>query len=83
MSQREFMIILAHAHVCSACRSKVLAAPGSVLASRPLTEVEKERLTGLEAEDFITPDALARATGISPADLNAYQDEAVVRLRHL
>ncbi len=83
MSQREFLIVLAHAHVCSACRGKLLADPGPALAIRPLTETERERLSGLKDEDFITPDALARAAGISPTDLNAYQDEAVVRLRHL
>jgi hypothetical protein len=83
MSQREFMIVLAHTHVCSACRGRLLADPVPALASRPLTTDEKERLAGLKFEDFITPDALARAAGISLADLNVYQDEAVVRLRHL
>jgi hypothetical protein len=83
MSHREFLIVLTHAHVCSACRGKLLANPGPTLASRPLSEIERERLTGLKDEDFITPDALARAAGVSPDDLNAYQDEAVVRLRHL
>jgi hypothetical protein len=83
MSQREFMIVLAHTHVCSACRSRLLADSAPVLASRPLTAEEKARLAGLKYEDFITPDVLARAAGISLDDLNLYQDEAVVRLRHL
>lgn len=83
MSQREFLIVLAHTHVCSACRGRLLANPGAALAGRPLTAGEKETLGRLKFEDFITPDALTHAAGITTADLDAYRDEAVVRLRHL
>lgn len=77
------MIVLAHTHVCSACRGRLLADPVPALANHPLTTEEKERLAGLKFEDFITPDALVRAADIALAELNIYQDEAVVRLRHL
>jgi hypothetical protein len=83
MSQREFMIVLAHAHVCSACRSRLLADPAGIFASRPLTQTEKETLGRLKFEDFITPDLLARAVGTTAAELDAYRDQPVVRLRHL
>ncbi len=83
MSQREFMIVLAHTHVCSACRDQLLNRPTAALASRPLTAAEKEALGALKFENFLTPDALAHAAGIRAADLDAYRDEAVVRLRHL
>ncbi len=83
MSQREFMIVLAHAHVCSACRSRLLDNPSAVLASRSLTPAEQETLGRLKFEDFITPDLLAHAAGSSVAELDQYRDQPVVRLRHL
>ena len=83
MSQREFMIVLAHTHVCSACRGHLLDNPAATLAGRPLTADEKKTLAELKFEDFLTPEALSRAAGITAADLDTYRDEAVVRLRHL
>ncbi len=83
MSQREFMIVLAHAHVCGACRARLLADAAAVSTGRPLSEDEKEVLGRLKFEDFITPDTLARAAGCTVADLDAYRDQPVVRLRHL
>ena len=83
MSQREFMIILAHTHACSACRGRLLDNPSSLLGSRSLTSAEKETLQGLKHEDYLTPDTLSRAAGITVSDLDAYQDVGVVRLRHL
>ena len=83
MSQREFMIVLAHTHVCSACRGRLLDKPASVLGNRSLTAAEKETLQNLKHEDYLTPDILSRAAGITVGDLDAYQDSGVVRLRHL
>lgn len=83
MSQRELMIVLAHAHVCAACRDRLLVDPAAVTAGRPLTPDEKRALSQLTFEDFITPDTLARATGCAAAELDAYRDQPVVRLRHL
>ena len=83
MSQREFMIVLAHSHVCSACRGRLLDNPASILSNRALTSAEKETLQGLKYENYLTPDALSRAAGVPVSDLDAYQDEGVVRLRHL
>ena len=83
MSQREFMIVLAHTHVCTLCRSRLLADAEAVLAGRPLTAAEKDRLSRLQFEDYLTPDTLTRAVGVSPAELEAYRDQGVVRLRHL
>jgi hypothetical protein len=83
MSQREFMIVLAHTHVCSACRGRLLDNPASALNNRALTAAEKETLQGLKYEDYLTPDTLCRAAGIAVADLEVYQDMGVVRLRHM
>jgi hypothetical protein len=83
MSQREFMIVLAHTLACSACRGRLLDNPASLLSSRSLTSTEKETLESLRYEDYLTPDTLSRAAGIPMSDLEAYQDEGVVRLRHL
>lgn len=83
MSQREFMIVVAHAHVCSACRSRLLSDPPAVLVHHALAPAEREVLGRLQFEDFITPDTLAHATGTSVAELDAYRDQPVVRLRHL
>ncbi len=83
MSQREFMIVLAHAHVCGACRDKLLATPQAVFIGRALSQDEKEKLTGLEFADFITPDRVAHAVGREAAELDAYRDQPIVRLRHL
>ena len=83
MSQREFMIVLAHTHACSACRGRLLDNPASVLGNRSLTAAEKETLQNLKYEDYLTPDILSRAAGITVGDLDAYQDSGVVRLRHL
>lgn len=83
MSQREFMIVLAHAHICGACRDKLISTPGAVFSGRALSPDEKARLTDLQFADFITPDTLARATGSQVAELDAYREQPVVRLRHL
>jgi hypothetical protein len=83
MSQREFMIILAHTHACSACRGRLLDNPAAMLGNRALTSAEKETLQDLKYEDYLTPDTLCRAAGITVGDLDAYQDSGVVRLRHL
>lgn len=83
MSRREFMIILAHSHNCGMCRAKLLANASDILASRSLTESERETLSGLHFEDFITPDGLARAANVTKADLEMFAGEPVVRLRHL
>ena len=83
MSQREFMIVLAHTLACSVCRGRLLDNPASLLSSRSLTSAEKETLQGLKYEDYLTPDTLCRAAGITVGDLDAYQDSGVVRLRHL
>ncbi|OQA43346.1 MAG: hypothetical protein BWY52_01895 [Chloroflexi bacterium ADurb.Bin325] len=83
MSQREFMIILAHTHICTACRTRLLEDPQGVLPGRPLSAEERERLAGLKFEDYLTPEALTRAVGVTVADLEAYRDQGVVRLRHL
>jgi len=83
MSQREFMIVLAHTHVCSGCRGRMLDNPASMLSSRALTSAEKETLQGLKFEDYLTPNTLSRAAGLTAGELEAYQDTAVVRLRHL
>lgn len=83
MSRREFMIVLAHGHNCGMCRAKLLENAATVLASRSLSEAEKETLASLKSEDFITPDGLARAAHVERADLEIFAGEPVVRLRHL
>jgi hypothetical protein len=83
MSQREFMIVLAHSENCGMCRAKLLANPAAVLSNRSLNEDEKEVLSGLKFEDFITTESLARAARIARAELDRYAGEPVVRLRHL
>lgn len=83
MSQREFLIVVAHTHVCTLCRGRLLADPDAVLAGRPLSAEEKERLSRLKFEDYLTPDTLTRVLGLKPAELDAYRDQGVVRLRHL
>lgn len=83
MSQRELLIILAHTHVCEACRSRLLVDPEAVLAARPLTPAERESLSRLKPEDYATADSLGHAAGIAADDLQAFRSEAVVRLRHL
>ena len=59
MSQREFMIILAHTHACSACRGRLLDNPAAMLGNRALTSAEKETLQDLKYEDYLTPDTLS------------------------
>jgi hypothetical protein len=83
MSQREFMIVLAHTGNCGMCRAKLLDDPAGVMASRSLTEEEKTVLAGLKYEDFLTPETLARAAKVGRGELERYGAEPVVRLRHL
>ena len=82
MSQRELLLVLTHAQGCSACRGRLLADPISVTRSRALNEDEKEMLTRLKTADFVTPDTLARATGVTVSQLEEYQNHPVTRLRH-
>jgi hypothetical protein len=83
MSQREFLIVLAHTGNCGMCRARLLSDPAAVMASRSLTEEEKTALAGLKFEDFLTPELLARAAGVGRDELERYGGEPVVRLRHL
>ncbi|HEX9115915.1 MAG TPA: hypothetical protein VGA61_07600 [Anaerolineae bacterium] len=82
MSQREVLIVLAHALSCSMCRSRLLEKPTAVLRGRALTEAERECLSKLTDKDFVSAELLAGSTGTTSADLHAYTDHAVVRLRH-
>ncbi len=36
----------------------------------------------LTSEDFLTPDRLAKAAGVTIAELAEYRDHPIVRLRH-
>jgi hypothetical protein len=82
MSQKEVFIVLAHALSCSACRSRLLEQPQSVLRGRALTDAEKETISRLTEKDFVTTELLAHGSGTSASDLRAFADHAVVRLRH-
>ncbi len=83
MSQREFMIVLAHTGNCGMCRGRLLDEPIAIFHGRSLSDAEKEVLSGLKFEDFLTPDSLSRAAHVTRADLERYSGEPVVRLRHL
>jgi hypothetical protein len=83
MSQREFMIVLAHTGNCGACRARLLGDPATVFTGRSLSDHEKELLSGLKFEDFITPDSLSRAAHVTRDELERFSGEPVVRLRHL
>ncbi len=82
MSQKEVLIVLAHALSCPMCRSKMLDQPEVVFRGRALTEQEREELGKLTEKDFLTAELLARGSGTRADDLRAYADHAVVRLRH-
>ncbi len=82
MSQREVLIVLAHALGCTACRQRLLDQPNSVLRGRALSAEEKEGLARLKAGDFVTTELLARAAGVRVDDLVEYRDHPVARLRH-
>lgn len=82
MSQREVLIVLAHALSCSVCRGRLLETPQTVLRGHALTDAEKETLSKLTGKDFVSADLLAGSTGTTKADLQTYADHAVVRLRH-
>jgi hypothetical protein len=60
----------------------LLADPTSVIRGRSLSDDEKDALARLKAEDFITPETLARATGCTTNQLEEYQNHPVTRLRH-
>ena len=83
MSQREFMIVLAHTGNCGMCRARLLGNSTSVFSGRSLSEGEREILSGLKFEDFLTPDSLARAARVGRDELERFSGEPVVRLRHL
>jgi hypothetical protein len=82
MSQRELLIVIAHAHQCDACRSRLIGKPERVLTGRALTEEELAVLRKLTLDDFLTPSRLASAAGVSSGELASYQDHPIVRLRH-
>jgi len=83
MSQREFMIVLAHAHNCGMCRARLLANSTTLLVSRSLSEAERQVLAELDNDDFLTPESLARAAKVPRRELESFSGEPVVRLRHL
>jgi hypothetical protein len=82
MSQREVLIVLAHALSCSTCRERMFEKPDAVFRGRALSSEEKESLSKLSSGDFVTAQLLARAMGIRVDELQAYSDHPVARLRH-
>jgi hypothetical protein len=83
MSQRELLLMLAHAQMCAACRDRLAANPSAVFSGHFLTAAERETLAKLPPEAFVTPEALARAAGVAMGQLEEYRDHPVTRLRHL
>ncbi len=83
MSQREMLLVLAHAQLCTACRERLLTSPQAVFSGRMLTDAEKEALLRLKESDFFTSERLAATTGNSVAEINEYGNHPVARLRHL
>ncbi len=82
MSQREVLIVLAHAMGCTACRQRLLERPNTVFSGRALSPAEKEGIARLKESDFVTPELLARAAGVQVEELQEYRDHPVARLRH-
>ncbi len=82
MSQREFLLVLAHAHNCTPCRGRLVREPAAVFTGRALTPEERETLERLQLDDFITPERLAKAAAITVAQIDEYKDHPVARLRH-
>jgi hypothetical protein len=82
MSHREVLIMLAHALDCGACRERLLREPAKVFSGRPLTADEKDALTHLTSQDFVTEMVLARKAGTTVEELHGYRDHPVSRLRH-
>jgi hypothetical protein len=83
VSHREYMIVLAHTHVCGMCRQRLLEDLTAAVSGRSLSEEERTLLASLKFEHYLTPDTLARAASVTAEELDAFRDEAVVRLRHL
>ncbi len=83
MSQRELLLVLAHAHGCHACLSRLLADPAAITRGRSLSQAEKDVLSQLKSEDFMTPELLSKAAGVTASQLEEYRDHPVTRLRHL
>jgi len=82
VSQREVLIVLAHARQCEPCRRRLLSTPASVLAGRALTAEEKGALSQLSSDMFIDAERLATTAGCSAQEIEEYRDHPVVRLRH-
>jgi hypothetical protein len=59
-----------------------LSAPDRISRGRALTSEEIAMLGELTFEDFLTPDRLAKAAGVTIAELAEYRDHPIVRLRH-
>ncbi len=83
MSQREFLLVLAHAHGCHACLSRLLADPAAITRGRSLSQAERDLLGQLKSNDFMTSELLSKATGVTVLQLEEYRDHPVARLRHL
>ena len=82
MSQREVLIMLAHARWCATCRAKLLTEPLPLFVGRALSDDEKTLLANLKADAFASPARLVQQTGFSLDELDTYAAHPVVRLRH-
>ena len=82
MSRREMLLVLAHAQHCGSCRTRMLSEPERVFVGHALTADEIASLAELSPDDFMTPDKLASAAGVTASELAEYQDHPIVRLRH-
>jgi hypothetical protein len=60
----------------------MLSEPERVFVGRALTADEIASLARLSPDDFITPNKLASAAGVTSTALAEYQDHPIVRLRH-
>jgi len=82
MSQREVLLVLAHAQQCERCRTRMLEEPDRILIGRALSQDESAMLGKLAAEDFLTPQTLAKAAGVPASSIAEYSNHPIVRLRH-
>lgn len=78
----DLAILLSHAIQCEPCRDRLLVEPERVVVGRKISNEQRARLGQLTPEDFENSGALAAATGIDIAELQAALDHPRARMRH-
>lgn len=79
----DFALMIGHVWRCTSCREALMADPTQMGVGYKLSQEQRECISRLSDEDFVTIMRLAEVTGLSTGEIDVAIDHPRARLRHL